>query len=124
MITYPGNEIAFCVEDLVPERVQFVNIVVIFEGEQVSSFVTINKLFVKAIFAVEWLHNVANIVNEETESVRLRIALVTRVKSILNVIVDVRVEVGITIFLSEPCDKVCDAYCQIASFVWKVVIRG
>ena len=124
MITYPSDKVSFCVEDLVPERMQFVNIVVILEREQVSSFVTINKLFVKAILAVERLYDVTNVMNEQTERVRLSIALVTRVESILNVIIDVRVKVGITIFLSEPCDKVCDAYCQIATFVWKVVIRG
>ena len=35
--TYSGNEVAFCVEYLVPERVKFINIVVVLERELVGS---------------------------------------------------------------------------------------
>ena len=73
---------------------------------------------------MERLHDIAQVVNEKTQSVRLGISFVTRVKSILNVIVDVRVKISITIFLSEPRYKVYDSYCQIVCFVRQVVIRG
>lgn len=57
------------VEDLVEESMQLGDTVVAGEGESVSSLVTLGVLRVVAGLAVEWLHDVAHVVDQEAESV-------------------------------------------------------
>ena len=69
MITYPCNIIVLSIKDFVPKSMKLVNIIVIFEWEEIGSTITIWPLSVKPIFVVEWLNNVSNIVDQQTESI-------------------------------------------------------
>ena len=55
-------------QDLVPERMELVDFIVVGKWEGVGTLVASDVLLVESVFAVERLVNVADIVDEKTES--------------------------------------------------------
>ena len=66
-----GDVVIPRVENLVPEGVQLVNIVVILKREIVAAPVTIWELAVVAVLTVQRLDQVTNVVDDEAKGVRL-----------------------------------------------------
>lgn len=66
-----GDIVIPIVENLVPEGVQLVNIVVILKREVIATFITIWELAVPAVLTVQRLDKVSNVVDDETKGVRL-----------------------------------------------------
>lgn len=112
----------FGVENLVPERVQLVHIVVIFERKEVAAFVTRRISLVIFVFTVQWLHNIPHVVNQKAKRIRLGTLFITWVQTIRNVVVQVRVTIGVPVFLTQPVYDVLDAYGQIATFTFKFIV--
>ena len=54
---------------MVPEGVEFINAVVVFEGDEVAAFVTVGVVSGVEVFVVEGLVHIANVVDEEAECV-------------------------------------------------------
>ena len=57
------------VHELVPKRVQFIDIVVILEWDLVATFVSVGKLAVVVRLAMQGLHDVTHVVDNQAEAV-------------------------------------------------------
>lgn len=66
-----SDVLVLSVEDLVEEGVQLTHTVVIGQWEGVGTLVTGRVVLVVTEFAVEWLHDVAHIVDQKAQGVRL-----------------------------------------------------
>ena len=72
---------------------KLIGVVVVRQLKEVGSFVTIGEIGAEVSLRVEGLVNVANIVDQETKCVRLSKLRLARVKTVLNVIVHIALEV-------------------------------
>lgn len=88
----------------------------VFEGELIGAFVTFGELIVVAVSSVEGLVNVTQEMDEQAKCIALGNVRVTRVEPVLNIVVDVRVEVGGAVLLPEPSDNTCNGLRDIPSF--------
>jgi len=80
---------------------------VVLKWHQVATLVAIRVLSSVHVLIVEWLVHVTNIVDQQTQSVGLGKKLITWVKSVLNVVVDVATLVVVTIVTHrQPLDQV------------------
>lgn len=95
---------------------QLIDVVVVFEGKLIGTFVADGELVVVAVRGVEGLVDVTQVVDEEAEGVALSDVRVTGVESVLNVVVDVRFEVGSAVLLPEPSDETGNGLCDVPSF--------
>ena len=112
----PGNIVVPVVKDFVPKGMQLINIIVVLEREHIGTLVAVFsvKLFqVVAVLAVEGLHEVAHVVNEETESVGLSNVFVV-VELLHEMLVHVARFVVIAHLAREPRDNIVECGSQIA----------
>lgn len=114
-----GEVVVLGVHHLVEDSVEFVSTIVVGELEAVSTRVAIGELIVVKVLVVEWLVNISEIVDEEAESVRSGNVGHAGVETVLNVVVQVRVEVFITeATVSEPLDDVVDGLSEVTGLLF------
>lgn len=115
------------VEDFVPEGVELVALVVVWDHEFVACDVTTGEFVGITIFHVHWLMDVAQVVDEQAQGVTLCDVGVTRVKPILDIVVNVRVEIGVAILLADPGDDAGNGFRDVSGFdlgrLWVVGCR-
>lgn len=113
------------VENLVPECVQLVHTVVVGQREQICTLVASRVLLVVAAFAVEGLVDVTNVMDQQTEGVGLRQVRLSRVKAVLDVLVDVAGEVVVAIVAQgEPLHDVHDSVGQVVVRLRELIDTG
>ena len=117
-----GDVVVLGVENLVPEGVQLVDFIVILEGEVVSAFITCGELSRVEVFAVEGLDEVADVVDEEAEGIRLGDVLIV---SELGHEVGVHITglVIVTLLAGEPRDDIVQGNCEVSVAVNDVIVR-
>ena len=84
-----SDVVVLLVEHFVPKSVELIHIIVILEREVVRSSVTVDELRVVAILAMQWLTEVAHVMNKQTQSIRLSNILIVA-ELVHKVQVDVR----------------------------------
>lgn len=89
---------------------ELIGLVVVGNGECVSSFISLRVLVVKARSGVERLVQVSNIVDEKTEGVRPGSIVVAGVESVLNIVIHVRLLVAFPVLSGEPVGNVLDGH--------------
>lgn len=70
----------------------------IWEGESVGSFVTLWVLGTEARLSVEWLHHVSDVVDQEPKGVGLGEVGLPWVKTVVDVVINVRIKIFFTVF--------------------------
>jgi len=78
VIDRASNVMVAIVEDLVPEGVKLINLIVVLQREHIGALVTIFsvKLVIESSLAVERLHKIADVVDKQAECVRLAKVLI------------------------------------------------
>lgn len=77
------------------------------QGEKIGAFVSSGVGRTISALGMEWLVHVANVVDQKSESVRLGFVRQARVQSVLNVVVNITMEIIITIVDSaEPLNDI------------------
>lgn len=84
-----GDRSALTVHKLVPQGVEFINRIVVLEGDQVATLITIGVSLVIEILIVEGLVHVTDVVDQKAECVGLSKLLITSVQTVQNVVVNV-----------------------------------
>jgi len=109
------------VENFVPKRVKLINVVVVLEGEVVTTPVSFREFTVETVLAVEWLSQVAHVVDEQAEGVGLGDILVV-VELIHNVSVHAARLVAVTLFARKPGSDAVKSIGQVSRVVVNVVV--
>lgn len=92
-----SDRVVLGVHDLVEERMELIDIVMVLEINQIATLVTVGVGCVVERFVVQRLVHVTHVVDEQAESVGLGDIFVTGVQTVLNVVVDVALQVVIAI---------------------------
>ena len=116
--TYSSDVVVLSVQHFVPKCMQLIDVVVILEWEKIGPLIAFWPLRVKSVLIVERLNNVSHIVDEKSESIWFGITLITWVESVLDVVIDVGVQVVITLLAWEPSDDVIESDSQVSWFIW------
>jgi len=104
-----GNVVRLGIENFVPDGVELISCVVVGNREGVSSFISLRILVVEARSSVERLMEIPDVMDEEAKRIRTSSVIVTGVKSVLNVVVDVRLLVPSSVLTGEPVGNVVDS---------------
>ena len=109
------------VDELIPEGVELIDVIVVLEWEEVSTFVTVRELRVVAVLTVEGLDEVTHIVDEEAEGVRFGDVLIV-IELVHQVGVHGASLVICALFARKPGDNTVKSHSKIARVFDDIVV--
>jgi hypothetical protein len=111
------------VHNNVENSVELISGVMVGKFERVATRVTLEVFFIVAVLVVKGLMDIADIVDEQTECVGFSLIRHVGVKTVLNVVVNVTIEVVLSIVAhGEPLHESGDTLSEIAGLVSGVVL--
>lgn len=106
-VDWSSNACALTVHKFVPQSVQLINRVVVLQGDQVTALVTVGVSLIVEVLIMEGLVHVANVVDQQTKRIGFSKVLITIVKTIQDVVVNVATLVLFAIVSSrEPLNQI------------------
>jgi hypothetical protein len=95
---------------------ELIRLVMVRNRESISSLVSLRVLIVEARGRVERLMQVTDVMDKKTESIRSRSGVVSRVESVLDVVIHVGLLVTLSILTGQPVSDVVDSIYNVV--VW------
>jgi len=103
---------------------QLIRLIMVRNREAIRTLVTIRVLIIEPATNMERLMDIAQEVDQKSQSIAFSDIGVARVQPILNVIIEVTVQVRIPILLSNPADNILNSFSDVPCFnlfaIWVV----